>query len=164
MTPAALKRQHAKGLVSDALRDAIVAAGYVLDDDLRSRLRREATEATRRVVRQRGEPGVTGQVTVAPKPSPPTLTTRPGSLVKWGIWKLTGEVPSPRCRCAERARLMDEWGWSGCWKRRREIIDWFVSEAAKRGHPIKRSAVRSLLLAAWREMLRRGSDGGSTAR
>lgn len=162
MTPASLRRQRKAGLISDALKVEIDANGGVVTPALQARLDAEAAEAMRKKsVRPPAPRGAVEPLT--PRPSP-VLSGRPGSLVKWCLWKLTGQVPSPHCSCAARAKQMDEWGWAGCLRRRGEIIDWFVEAAAQRGHRVDRSAVRTLLKAAFREVRQRLIVGPSTSR
>lgn len=87
-----------------------------------------------------------------PEPAP---AHGPGSILKLAIKSITGETPGSSCACNKRAKLMDSWGWWGCWKRRDEIAGWLAEEAKKRGHPIEdHAAALSLLKAAWRESRR----------
>jgi hypothetical protein len=36
------------------------------------------------------------------------------------------------CNCSDRAKIMDEWGWRGCWKNRKIITWWLLEELAYR--------------------------------
>jgi hypothetical protein len=82
---------------------------------------------------------------------PPEIGAKPGSLLKWLIWKATGDVPTGNCACAKRAAEMDAWGWVGCWWHREEIYGWLAEEAEKRGKHVDRAAFWPLLKAGFRE-------------
>lgn len=60
----------------------------------------------------------------------PKVRPKPGEILKILIRELIGVEALPKCKCAERAQLMNEWGWSGCWQHRRKIINW-LKESAK---------------------------------
>jgi hypothetical protein len=85
---------------------------------------------------------------------PPKFTTTPGGFLKWCIWKITGQIPG-NCQCNQRAKQMNAWGWSGCWKNRSTVLAWLAHEAAARGHVIGRAKLWSLFLAGYREFRRR---------
>lgn len=89
----------------------------------------------------------------------PKLTTRPGSLLSWLIHRVTGETGRTGCGCDRRRRAMDRWGWSGCWRRRHQIIVWVVHEARRRGHAVDEGQVASLLQAALFELRQRKAAG-----
>jgi hypothetical protein len=89
--------------------------------------------------------------------SQPELTSSPGSLLAWLIFRVTGERGHADCNCDRRRRAMDRWGWRGCWKRRHAIVAWVVEEARHRGHEVSSGMVASLLVAAVAEVRRRKS-------
>jgi hypothetical protein len=64
MTPATLQRQHAKGLISDALKADIEANGHVITPALQARLNDEVTVAMRATHPKRS---TLGQITHATK-------------------------------------------------------------------------------------------------
>lgn len=112
-----------------------------------------AVEPVRPPARQPAPPKAPSQ-----PPEPPKLSAQPGSLLKWGIWKLTRQIPGPSCSCNKRALQMNEWGWTGCFARRDLIAGWLTEEAQTRGHDVDHHQIRSLLRAAWREVRRRSPD------
>lgn len=59
----------------------------------------------------------------------PKIKPKPGEVLTILIRELIGEVALPKCKCAERARQMNEWGWSGCWQHRRKIMNWLLESA-----------------------------------
>lgn len=83
------------------------------------------------------------------------MTRGPGSLLTRIISDVTGETGTAQCRCVERRRAMNSWGWVGCWRRRRQIVGWIVEEARRRGHDVRGNHVLQLLKAAVREALSR---------
>ena len=97
---------------------------------------------------------------VAPKRNTRSKT-RPGHMLGTAIRLVTGEQAGGGCACNDRRRLMDTWGWWGCWKRRGLIAGWLVEEAEKRGHAISGSKALGLLRAAIREV--RGSSAEGSA-
>lgn len=60
----------------------------------------------------------------------PSLTGGPGDLVKIILDKL-GIKPARNCGCEAMRRRMNEWGYRGCWRHRRDILNWFRSKAAE---------------------------------
>lgn len=76
--------------------------------------------------------------------------TGPGSVLKKVIFQITGIEPK-NCGCNKRAAVMNEWGWTGCWTHREQIVNWLLEEVKARGHEVGRSSILSLLAAAWRE-------------
>lgn len=81
---------------------------------------------------------------------PPRFSTDPGGLLKWLIWKITDQIPG-NCQCNQRAEKMKEWGWRGCWKNRKTILEWLAHEAHARGHKIGRARLWSLFRAGYAE-------------
>ena len=82
----------------------------------------------------------------------PKFSKRPGSLLKYVIWKLTGVIPCSAC--SSRSKQMNEWGWWKCWKNRSTITEWLIHEAESRGHKIEARDAYELFKAAWKEALR----------
>lgn len=91
--------------------------------------------------------------------APPAQTAlSPGSLLTTAIHLITGEQPSPACKCKARAKQMDEWGWWKCWLNREAIAEWLVEEARRRKHEIDERRALSLFRAAWKEIRHRRKD------
>lgn len=88
-----------------------------------------------------------------------TIGTQPGDLLAIVIQKVTGLNKPLSCGCAARQAQMNEWGWLGCLRHRKTIIEWLVQEAARRGHPIESKAAVTFLKAAVREINERRSPG-----
>jgi hypothetical protein len=78
----------------------------------------------------------------------------PGTLLEIIVYEVTRKASIDCSACSERARQMNEWGWSGCWQNRETITQWLVEEAQRRGHAISKNTVYGLLAAAIRERFR----------
>lgn len=88
---------------------------------------------------------------------------QPGDLLTELIKRMTGSAPMGNCQCAARRVQMNKWGWWGCWTHRQEIQGWLAEEARKRGHTITDAALKSLFVAAWRELLHARGNGHAAA-
>lgn len=53
-----------------------------------------------------------------------------------------------KCKCNERAALMDSWGVDGCRKRQGEIVKWLSDEAKAAGWPLPATGAAGLVLLA----------------
>lgn len=76
----------------------------------------------------------------------------PGEIFSLVIFKITGKRTGACGVCGQRKLQMNKWGWWGCWKNRKTIIDWLCQEAKKRGHSVEEADVWVLFKAAFREM------------
>jgi hypothetical protein len=85
----------------------------------------------------------------------PRSFTNPGEIFAAVIFRLTGQMTLGCGTCATRKTLMNAWGWWGCWKHRREIEEWLIIEAIKRGHLAEPGEIGGLLRAAFKELRKR---------
>lgn len=60
-----------------------------------------------------------------------------------------------QCGCEAMRRKMNEWGYVGCWRRRKEIGAFFVQQAARCGVALDSAGVLALMKAALREWRKR---------
>lgn len=81
-------------------------------------------------------------------PDPPEISSHPGSLLKWLIWKSTGIIPGDNCTCNARARQMDEWGWARVLWNQKTILGWVAEEACKMGVVVYEESLFELLKVA----------------
>lgn len=70
----------------------------------------------------------------------------PGDAIKFILGKI-GYTSRPSCGCDEFRRRMNEWGYWGCIRHRREIIEWFLAKSAEAGLPISRKSLWGLIKA-----------------
>lgn len=82
-------------------------------------------------------------------PSSPLPVLLPGYLLSLAIKKITGVNPCGYC--IARIQTMNQWGWWGCWRKRKTIAGWLSEEARRRGHQVTESNALSLLMAAFKE-------------
>lgn len=111
---------------------------------------------TCRICSQNTEQGIWPQLaTVAASARPETARViRPGDLVSLVISHM-GHGISAGCGCNEMRRKMNEWGWWGCWRRRAELVAWFVKKATEAGVAVDRRSVAGLIRTAIREAWRK---------
>ena len=84
-----------------------------------------------------------------PRPNPKTCTddSGPGSAIKMIISAL-GIPATSGCGCERFCRKMNAWGWVGCVKHRREIIQWFGAKAKESSIDISPAGLRRIVLNA----------------
>ncbi len=86
---------------------------------------------------------------------PPILSGRPGSLLSYVIYSITGKQSAGCQMCSARAKQMNKWGWIGCFKNRDTILGWLCEEVEKMGYPVDKHVILSLLKAAIVETLKK---------
>ena len=96
------------------------------------------------------------QAAVAAMADAPTFG--PGDVVKLVLARL-GYRPHPNCGCDEFRQQMNEWGWWGCLRRRREVVAWFVSKAREQDIAVADDSVWSLVRAGMRDLLKQRRRG-----
>ena len=84
-----------------------------------------------------------------PKPRKLYGRVRPGDLVA-GVLKQLGVVKVSCARCQQKQREMNALGWWGCWKRRAELVQWFVDQARRFGITVESETAWGLLKAGLR--------------
>jgi len=84
-------------------------------------------------------------------------TFGPGDVVKLALARM-GYQPHPACGCEEFRQQMNAWGWRGCLRRRREIIEWFASKARERDIPVTDDNIWSLIRTGLKDLLARRRD------
>jgi hypothetical protein len=77
----------------------------------------------------------------------------PGTLLTNVIHQVTGKHAANCSACSDRARQMNQWGWTGCWINRDTIIQWLTEEVRKLGYEVDDNSVGDLLVAALKERL-----------
>lgn len=82
----------------------------------------------------------------------PSVSFKPGDIFGRVILMITGQHTTACGECGTRKRQMNEWGWLGCWQKRKLIIRWLIEEARKRGHEIGDEDVLALFKAAAKEI------------
>lgn len=93
-------------------------------------------------------------IDVASLPAPassPAQTSGPGDVVRNVLACLEIRAAS-NCGCEAMRQSMNQWGWWGCWKRRREIVEWFSLKAKEQEITIDARLVLRAIVAAWREI------------
>lgn len=78
----------------------------------------------------------------------------PGSVVRTVLHHI-GYQAHWDCGCAAFAEKMNCWGYVGCWRRREEIISWFIKKARDIGVEVNRDRVWSLIWAGLMDLKRR---------
>lgn len=96
---------------------------------------------------QGGEPV---QVTVS--------VTRPGDVLHHVIKAIAREEGDGDCGCNRMKQRMNAWGWTGCFKHRKEIVNHLAEQARKRGHDINERQIWGMALAGFRELRRKSQD------
>jgi len=81
-------------------------------------------------------------------------TFGPGDVVKLVLNRM-GYRPTPTCGCEEFRVQMNEWGWRGCLRRRREIVAWFLTKAREQGINVEENAIWPLIRAGLKDVLTR---------
>jgi hypothetical protein len=81
-------------------------------------------------------------------------TFGPGDVVKLLLAKI-GYRPHANCGCEAFRQQMNTWGWRGCLRRRKEIIDWFASKAREQGLHVEHDQWWSLIRAGMKDLLAR---------
>lgn len=87
-----------------------------------------------------------------PRPKP----RGPGDLVKIVLDKM-GYASGFNCGCRQFSEKMNRWGWRGCVRNRREIIEWFTAKAKEQKIPIEGGGVWSLIRAGLKDLYRKSS-------
>lgn len=72
----------------------------------------------------------------------------PGDLLEHAIHAVAGIKPCPLCR--HRRTRMNDWGWWGCWRNRRRIMQWLVESAERSGIAIDKPTAFNLLKGAFK--------------
>jgi hypothetical protein len=72
---------------------------------------------------------------------------RPGDIIHWMTQKAGFEM-GRNCGCTEMRKQMNDWGWIGCLRNRRTLVDWFVSKADQAGVKLTSRDTAGLLRAA----------------
>jgi hypothetical protein len=78
----------------------------------------------------------------------------PGDVVKIVLGRM-GYQPHPNCGCEEFRQQVNAWGWRGCMRRRREIIEWFTSKARERNIQVTDASIWSLVRGSLKDLLKR---------
>lgn len=96
------------------------------------------------------------------KPAPAKVRNGPGDVVKLVLERMGFRYDGNGLVCANGARIkncscesmrhqMNQWGVWGCWKRRKEIVQWFTDRGKLCGVEIEGASIMALLLAAWKQ-------------
>jgi hypothetical protein len=83
-----------------------------------------------------------------------SATFGPGDVVKLALARM-GYQPHPGCGCDEFRDQMNAWGWRGCLRRRREIVEWFISKSREHDIDVTDETVWSLVRGGMKDLLRR---------
>ncbi|MBC8105691.1 MAG: hypothetical protein H7Z14_03805 [Anaerolineae bacterium] len=86
---------------------------------------------------------------VAKQPS-----TGPGDVVKLVLARM-GYQLHPNCGCEEFRQQMNAWGWRGCIRRRKQIIEWFTLKARERNIDVTDASIWSLVRGGLKDLLKR---------
>jgi hypothetical protein len=78
----------------------------------------------------------------------------PGDVVKLALAKL-GYRSHAKCGCEEFRQQMNGWGWRGCLRRRKEIVEWFAAKAREQNIAVSSDALWPLIRAGLKDLLRR---------
>lgn len=73
----------------------------------------------------------------------------PGDAVKMVLGEL-GIKPAKHCGCNAKAAEMNQWGWVGCLRHRKELIEWFAAKAKEQGITVDAAMILRALVAAFR--------------
>lgn len=101
---------------------------------------------TRQSLREWLQPAGAGDAEAKELPDP-ALVGGPGDIVKIILDKL-GIKPTRNCGCEAMRRQMNEWGYTGCWKHRDIIAEWFRAKAVEAGSDLSVSGITKLVIEA----------------
>jgi hypothetical protein len=79
---------------------------------------------------------------------------QPGSLVKLILSKL-GYSSNANCGCEAMCKKMNAWSWRGCYRHRKQIVDWFIAKAREQNIAVDGAGIWSLLRAGLRDVAAR---------
>ena len=81
-------------------------------------------------------------------------TFGPGDVVKLSLAKL-GYRTHANCGCEEFRQQMNAWGWRGCLRHRKEIVEWFAAKAREQNIDVHSNAMWPLIRAGLKDLLQR---------
>ena len=89
---------------------------------------------------------------------------KPGTILAAAIKAAVGVDLGAGCAvCSERKKQMDQWGFLGCWRNRREILGWVSAEATARGIKVTPFMVLRAIKAAVKQAVKGSIDKGKGA-